>query len=331
MSTLESRVLLTGCTGFVGTHLKQRLLSTAEVQLVTVARTEQPSSHPGHVHYQLPDFNASSDWSDPLKDVNTVIHCAGRAHIMAREDADLAEKMFHQVNTEATINLARQAVKAGVSRFIFISSIKVNGEQSTCFSPDDTPAPVDAYGRSKWQAEQALWALSQETGLEVVIIRPPLVYGPGVKANFRTLIRWTERGIPLPLASITAKRSLVFVSNLTDFIMFCLQHPEAANQTFMISDGDDQSIAELLKKTAQAMNKTARLFPVPVWILKAGARLTGKMAIYQRLCQPLCVSIESNRRLGWTPPYSVEDALKATCQFKEMSYQATSSDNGQNS
>jgi nucleoside-diphosphate-sugar epimerase len=221
---------------------------------------------------------------------------------------------FRAVNVEGTLNLARQAAAAGVKRFVFISSVKVNGESmqsGRAFTEADAPNPQDAYGQSKHEAEQGLRQLSADTGMEVVIIRPPLVYGPGVKANFAALMRAVQCGWPLPLGAVHNQRSLVGLDNLVDFIITCITHPHAANQTFFVSDGQDLSTIELVRGMAQAAGLTARLLPVPVWALRAGASLLGKGDAVQRLCGNLQVDISKARSLlAWVPPVSVAEGLR---------------------
>jgi UDP-glucose 4-epimerase len=241
------------------------------------------------------------------------MHCAARVHVMAESVADpLAE--FRRVNVQGTLNLARQAAAAGVRRFVFVSSIKVNGEATQLgrpFMADDAPAPLDAYGVSKMEAEQGLLETARQTGMEVVIIRPPLVYGPGVKANFAAMMRWLRCGVPLPLGAIHNQRSLVALDNLVDLIVTCLTHPAAANQTFLVSDGEDVSTTELLRRMGQALGRPARLIPVPVSWLKLAATLVGKPDVAQRLCGSLQVDIEKTRRLlVWTPPISLDEGLR---------------------
>jgi nucleoside-diphosphate-sugar epimerase len=231
-----------------------------------------------------------------------------------REDSTTQANLFDKVNVAGTINLARQAVRAGVTRLIFISSIKVNGEETEkgrSFSAADAPTPVDAYGQSKLAAENGLRAVSAETGLEVVIIRPVLVYGPGVKANFRSMMRWIERGIPLPLGAIKNARSLVAIDNLVDLIVTCLDHPSAPGEVFLVSDGEDLSTPQLLGRMGAAMKRPVRLLSVPLPLLSAAAILFGRTAYIKRLCGSLQVDIEKTRRvLGWSPPVSVDAALQ---------------------
>ena len=221
---------------------------------------------------------------------------------------------FRAVNVDGTLNLARQAAAAGVKRFLFVSSVKVNGESTPperAFTEADAPNPQDAYGQSKHEAEQGLRQLSADTGMEVVIIRPPLVYGPGVKANFATLMRAVQRGWPLPLGAVHNQRSLVGLDNLVDFIITCITHPQAANQTFLVSDGQDLSSTELVRGMAQAAGVPTRLLPVPVGALQVGASLLGKGDAVQRLCGNLQVDMSKARiLLGWVPPVSVEEGLR---------------------
>jgi len=235
-----------------------------------------------------------------------------------RETASDSLAEFRRVNVEGTLNLARQAAAAGVRRFIFISSVKVNGELSQPGKPlhaDDVPAPRDAYGLSKLEAEQGLRQLAATTAMQVVVIRPTLVYGPGVKANFHSMMRWVQRGVPLPFAKVDNRRSLVSVANLVDLIITCIDHPNAANQTFMASDGEDVSLSQLLHALGRALGQPARLLPVPVGVLHGAAQLVGRRDLAQRLLGSLQVDIAKNRQLlGWYPPYTLEQGLKMTAQ-----------------
>ena len=248
-----------------------------------------------------------------MRDVSAVIHLAARVHVMHDTSADPLTA-FRAVNVDGTLNLARQSAAAGVKRFVFVSSVKVNGESTQpgpAFAEADTASPQDAYGQSKYEAEQGLRQLGVDTGMELVIIRPPLVYGPGVKANFAALMRAVKRGWPLPLGAVHNQRSLVALDNLVDFIITCITHPQAANQTFLVSDGQDLSTTELVRGMAQAAGVPARLLPVPVWALQAGASLLGKGAAVQRLCGNLQVDISKARSLlGWVPPVSVQEGLR---------------------
>ena len=307
-------ILVSGATGFVGWALVQRLLAEDESRRVAVAVRRGGQQWPERVLPRVTgDLEPSTDWSLALGGVSAVVHCAARVHVMSDTAADpLVE--FRRVNVQGTLNLARQAAAVGARRFVFVSSIKVNGEATkpgVPFSADDIPAPLDAYGISKMEAEQGLREIAFQTGMEVVIIRPPLVYGPGVKANFAAMMRWLRRGVPLPLGAIHNQRSLVALDNLVDLIVTCLTHPAAANQTFLVSDGEDVSTTELLRRMGQAMGRPARLIPVPASWLKLAAAMVGKPDVAQRLCGSLQVDIEKTRRLlGWTPPLSLDEGLR---------------------
>lgn len=305
------RVLVTGATGFVG----QALVRNLKVQGFKVGAANRRDCKTGaDSNYIVGDLNLDADMHEALRGCDFVIHLAARVHVLKEHVANPLAK-FLEVNVHGTINLARQAAAAGVKRFVYVSSIKVNGEFTTDkpFLESDVANPQDAYAFSKWQAEQALQAISQETGMEVVIIRPPLVYGPGVKANFASMMRAVQLGIPLPLGAIHNKRSFVYVGNLVSLILRCIDHPAAANQIFLVSDGNDLSTTELLRRCAKAFEMKARLLPVPQSWIEFGARLLGKQDIVQRLCDNLQVDITKVRTvLDWTPPVSIEDGLKAT-------------------
>lgn len=304
------RFLVTGANGFVGQSLCAELIRRGG--LVRAAVRSGTVDSDTFDRWIVGSIDAETDWSTALRDQDMVIHLAARVHVMKDAAADPLAA-FRQVNVQATLNLARQAAAAGVKRFVFLSSVKVNGEYTLpgqAFSESDVPAPQDAYGVSKYEAEQGLRQLAADTGMEVVIIRPPLVYGPGVKANFASLMRAVQRGWPLPLGAVHNRRSLVALDNLVDFIATCVAHPQAANQTFLVSDGHDLSTADLVRGLAQAAGVSARLIPVPVWILQAGAALVGKGASVQRLVGNLQVDISKARALlGWVPPVTVEDGL----------------------
>ena len=260
------------------------------------------------------DLGNFTDWSASLQGATAVVHCAARVHVL-RESVIDPLAVFRRVNVAGTLNLARQAVAAGVRRFVFISSIGVNGAETfdKGFTSEDTPAPHSPYAVSKLEAEVALRQLAQDTGLEVVIIRPPLVFGPSAPGNFDRLMQALHRGIPLPFGAVKNKRSLVSLDNLVDLISICLDHPDAAHQTFMVSDGEDISTTELLKRTAAALGRPARLIPVPAGALRAVARALGKADFAQRLCGSLQVDISQTRRLlGWAPVVRLEDALADT-------------------
>ena len=303
------KLLVTGAHGFVGKSLCAELSRRGHA----VWMASRTAGAEGTADSVLASVGAETNWSAALSAREVVIHLAARVHVMNDTSIDpLAE--FRKVNVAGTLNLARQATAAGVKRFVFISSVKVNGEATQLGSPftaDNEPAPLDAYGVSKMEAEQGLHEIASQTGMEVVVIRPPLVYGPGVKANFFTMMRWLQRGVPLPLGAIYNQRSLVALDNLIDLIVTCMTHPAAVNQTFLVSDGEDVSTAELLRRMGEAMNRPARLIPVPAYWLEQAASLIGKRDMAQRLCGSLQVDIQKTRQLlEWEPPLTLDQGLK---------------------
>ena len=313
---MTHRVLITGGHGFLGKALAASVLSNEFVvrvssrQKVTLIKTSLE-------HCQVGELGPSTDWFTALEGVNTVVHCAGLAHVIA-DTAFEPLTNFRTVNAEGTLNLARQAAEGGVTRFVFISSVGVNGAQTVPgrpFSESDKPNPHNAYTLSKWEAEQGLQRIAAETGMDVVIIRPPLVYGPDAPGNFGLMMRWLKSGVPLPLGAIHNHRSLIGLDNLTDLIVTCLTHPAAANQTFLVSDGEDISITELLRRMGRGMGRPARLIPVPVTLLKAVSAMLGKKYMAQRLCTSLQVNIDKARQLlGWHPPLSLSQGLNKTAE-----------------
>jgi len=309
-------ILVTGATGLVGSSLVVRLVRDG-VEIRACVRRDNAELPKGVQVVPVGNLTAEADWSHALSGVDVVVHAAARVHVMQDAAADPLQA-FRRVNVQGTLQLARQAAAAGVRRFVFISSIKVNGEATQPghpFTADDAPAPLDAYGISKMEAEQGLREISAQTGMELVIIRPPLVYGPGVRANFHAMMRWLARGMPLPLGAIHNLRSLVALDNLVDLLVTCIHHPAAANQTFLVSDGEDLSTSQLLRRMGQALGKPARLIPVPPELLKLGAALLGKPAVAQRLCGSLQVDISKTRQLlGWRPPVSVDAGLKKAAE-----------------
>lgn len=312
MIQMGARVLVTGATGFVGRRLCQRIINDGG----QVCRATRSLHHLAD-EVQVGEINNETDWTKALKRVDCVVHLAARVHIVNEKSKNaLAE--FRRVNVDGTLNLARQAADADVRRFIFISSIKVNGEESRPghpFTENDKPSPQDDYAITKWEAEQGLLKLSEEREMDVVIIRPPLVYGPGVKANFRTLMCWLTKGIPLPFKSASNKRSLVSLDNLVDLIVTCIDHSAARNQVFLASDGRDLSTSELLQLLGGSLGKPAKLFPVPEWLLKTSLSLIGKHKVAVRLCGSLQADIIKARTLlDWKPPQDVEKAMMATAR-----------------
>ena len=298
------KILVTGANGFIGKALVPQLVSLGHVLVPAVRR---PCGL--NVEHVVMD---EASCRVALTGCDCVVHLAGRAHVMREQDIDPLQA-FRTANVDATLALANLAVEAGARRFVFISSIKVNGERTAAgkrFRPDDYVAPKDPYGISKWEAEQGLHKIAETTGLEVVIIRPPLVYGPGVKANFAALMRVAKSGIPLPLGAIHNKRSLVSLGNLVEFIITCTSHPAAANQTFLVSDGHDVSTSDLLRGMARAGNVPARLLPIPVSWLRMAGLLLGRKSAIDRLCSNLQVDDSKARTLlGWVPPLTVDEGL----------------------
>lgn len=302
------KVMVSGASGFVGralcAHLGQR-------GLAAVPAVRRPAGFAGES--VVGEIDGATDWTAALADCDAVVHLAARVHVM-HDTAHDPLALYRATNTDATLNLARQAARAGVKRFVFVSSIKVNGEgRDAAYREADAPAPEDPYAISKWEAEQGLRQLAQETGLELVILRPPLVYGPGVKANFRRLLDLVARGWPLPLGAIVNRRSLLYLGNFVDAIRVCLEHPAAAGQTFLIDDGQPVSTPELIRAIAQAMTRPPRLLPIPAGFLAFAGALLGKRAAVERLTGSLWVDSALIRtRLGWTPPYSMAAGLAAT-------------------
>ncbi len=307
-------IAVTGANGFVGRALVRQLASNNHQLLAYVRQPGDFVRFDCITTVAAPELDPHSDWEFQHElGIDVLVHLAARVHVMKDNSADPLTE-FRKVNVAGTANLARQAAKAGVKRFVFLSSIKVNGEFTEMgqpFAADDMPAPEDPYGISKHEAEQLLRQIAAETGMEVVIIRPPLVYGPGVKANFGSMIHWLARGVPLPLAAVTQnRRSLVAMDNLVDLIMTCLNHPAAANQTFLVSDGEDLSTADLLRRMGVALGQPVRLLYVPTALLKLGATVVSRPGIYQRLCGSLQLDITKTRQLlGWIPPVSVDEGL----------------------
>ncbi|MBV2127798.1 UDP-glucose 4-epimerase family protein [Arsukibacterium indicum] len=309
----KPNILITGANGFVGGGVLARVVK-AGFNAVSVSR--KVAAMPAAVkQFQIAALNSATPWQQVITDcqIDVIVHAAARVHQMA-DDAANPLAAFRAVNTEGTLNLARQAAESGVKRFIFISSVKVNGEKTITgkpFSAGQPVSPQDAYGLSKAEAEQQLMQLAKETKMEIVIIRPPLVYGYGVKANFAAMLNLAKKNLPLPLGAIDNRRSLVALDNLVDLVVTCIDHPKAANQIFLVSDDRDVSTTELLKLMTCAAGKKPRLLPVPVSWLRLAGKLTGKQAVIDRLCGNLQLDIEHTKAtLNWTPPISVEEGIK---------------------
>ncbi len=308
-------VLVTGASGFVGRALVPRLRAAGyRVAVSTRDRAAAQGIDADEVHVTTP-LGPETDWRPALGSVEAVVHLAARVHVMNETDADA---LHRQANAEGTLRLAEAAAAAGVRRLVFLSTVKVNGERTGAapFRESDPPAPADAYARSKWEAETGLAGLSKRTGLEVVVVRPPLVYGPGVGANFLALLKICQARVPLPLAGAANRRSLLFVGNLADAVARCLDDPAAAGETYLLRDGEDISTAELVRRAAQALGRPARLFPLPTGVLGLAGGLIGKGAVVGRLLDSLAVDDGKIRRqLGWTPPFTVDHGLNETAAW----------------
>lgn len=308
------KVLVTGSNGFIGKHLVSKFQNHNDISLILSSRKYLKSLEGFADQFIVDSYNFSVDWSKALKDVDSVIHLAWVAHKYETKD-----KASFKVHLENTINLANQSVKAGVKRFIFLSSVKVNGEKTLdgrSFSAEDNPNPQSSYGKSKLQAEKALKKISKKSGLELVVIRPVLVYGPGVKGNLLILITWIKKGIPLPFGSVKNRRSLVSINNLVDFIITCLKHPSAANQTFLVSDKLPLSTKTLITKIGEFLNKKTYLISFPSKILNFLLILFGREELINKLTASLEVDIKKNLDLlKWEPPQTVEDALLEMSEY----------------
>lgn len=309
-----TKVLVTGANGFIGSALIGRLRALPGISLRASVRRANTDIDPAVDCRVTGDLSAATRWGDTLDGVDVVIHVAARAHVL-RETSSDPLAAYRQTNVEGTLALAQRAIDAGARRFIYLSSIGVNGRETMArpFRHDDPPAPANDYGISKLEAEQGLRRLAAARDLEVVIIRPPLVYGPGVKANFLTMMRWVHAGVPLPLGAVDNRRSLVAVANLIDLIAVCIAHPAAANRVFLVSDGEDLSTPELLRRVGAALDRPARLLAVPTSVLRTAAQMLGKQDIARQLCGSLQIdSTPTRETLGWYPPMSVEHALRDT-------------------
>lgn len=306
----NARVAVTGAGGFVGRRLVARLLADGHAVRGVVRGPNNRSAIQAE-WVSVGTVDGSTDWGDALAGVDVVVHLAARTHaIRERRGGDLAD--YRPVNVDGTRRLAEAAARSGVHRLVFVSSIKVNGERTSGrpFLFTDPPAPEDAYGISKWEAEQALWKIASSKGVEAVVVRPPLVYGPEARGNFARVCGAVRRGLVLPLGAVNNRRSLVALDNLVDLLACCVSHPGAAGQTFLVSDGHDLSTPELVRRIAAAMGKEARLISVPPAALRFAGRLTGRTAEVTRLLGSLQVDIAHTRRaLDWAPPITVDQGL----------------------
>lgn len=311
-------ILVTGASGFIGQRLCQRLTNDGSTVRFLVRSSKHPAALTGAGMERciIENIGPTTDWSKALHGIDTVVHLAARVHQMNDQASDpLAE--FRSVNVAGTKRLAQMAVQSGVKRFVFVSSIKVHGEErDICYRESDPLVPQDNYGISKMEAEYLLRRIEAEAGLEVTIIRPPLVYGPGVKANFHSMMKVIATGVPLPLATVTNKRSMIYVDNLVDALSLCIRHPNAAGRDYLVSDGDDVSTPELIRRVASALNRSARLYPFPTCFLHLIGRLLGKSPAIKRLTGTQQVDISNiQTQLGWKPPFTMQEGLSTTAEW----------------
>jgi nucleoside-diphosphate-sugar epimerase len=311
------RILVTGATGFVGRHFCEALVERGHH---IVAAVRQESARPpvaGVTPVIVGNIGPDTMWRTALSGINAVVHLAARAHVM-RDTADDPEAEYRRVNVEATRRLVEEAVAADVQRIVFLSSVKVNGEATTdtAFRPENTPDPEDAYGRTKRDAETALIIAAEGSKTETAILRAPLVYGPGMKGNALTLFRAIAKGLPLPLGSVDNRRSMIFAGNLTDALMNALEEPAAAGGVFFVSDNDDVSTAMFARRAAAALDRPARLLPIPVGVLKLIGRVGGKSAVIERIVGSLQIDISDfQKKLNWTPPFTMKEGLEQTASW----------------
>jgi nucleoside-diphosphate-sugar epimerase len=321
---MRTTILLTGANGFVGQHLGKYLVNQGYQVIATTRRNEYDFNFTPQRIVSIGDIGATADWSTALEEVDVVIHLAARVHVMHEPAADPLA-VFREVNTAGALRLAQQAAEVGVRRFVFLSSIKVNGESTTSrpFREDDPAIPEDPYGQSKWEAEQQLLALAAKTRMEVTIVRPPLVYGPEVRGNFLRLLELVAKAWPVPLASIKNRRSLVGVQNLCSLLEVCLHHPMAAGEVFLVSDDRDISTPQLLRMLATAMGRPCRLVPFPTTILAPVSKLLGQQTAWDRVAGSLQLDISKARhKLGWQPLMSLEEGLVETVAWYQENYLA---------
>ena len=337
-------VLVTGANGFIGTALCKKLLSKGCYVRGAVRPDKSSFLSEKVIPARIKSIDGDTDWKEAIEGVDTVVHLAARVHMLKDTDSN-SLAVYRKVNVFGTERLANTAAENGVRRFVYLSSVKVNGEGTEIrgrrselarrqsggvggqggepkefFSEKDVPEPHDPYAVSKWEAEQILRDVEADTGLEVVILRPPLVYGPGVKANFLRLFKIVERGIPLPFAKIDNQRSFIYLDNMIDAIITCINHPGAAGQTFLISDGEDVSTPELIRRIASVLGKPARLFSIPLFLMRLAGKLLGKSAATDRLFGSLTIdSAKIRRELEWKPPYTMKHGLKETAKWYKKS------------
>jgi len=312
-----TKVLVTGANGFVGRETMRALQAGGYSCVAAVRRQPIPPFPPGTELVEVGDIGPETDWTRAVQGVEFVMHVAGRAHVV-REHARDPLSDYRRINVIGTKRLAQAAIAASVRRFVFVSSVKVNGEVTGCqpFTGNDTPAPVDAYGISKWEAEQELRRLAAASNMEIAIVRPVLVYGPGVRANFLSLFHLVYKGLPLPFGMVDNRRSMVSLGNLASLLARCLWHPGAAGRTFMASDGEDLSTPDWIRRIASALHKSARLLPLPPQFIRLASICAGKPGLANRLCGSLVVDSKPAREaLEWEPPFSVDQELARTARW----------------
>lgn len=310
------RILVTGASGFIGSSLVAELVSRQHAAVAAVRNNDARQGLRSIERVITEEIGADSVWEGRLAGIDAVVHLAARAHV--RQDGSMDPLVeYRSVNVAGTENLARAAASAGVRRFVYVSSIGVNGDKTAGapFTEQDVPSPQSAYALSKWEAEQVLARVAAETGMEVVVVRPPLVYGPDAPGNFAQLMRALQRGVPLPLSSVHNQRSFIYIGNLVDALVACVVHPAAAGQTYLLCDGEDISTPELLRELGAALGRPARLFACPTWLLELAGRLSGRSIQIARLLDSLQVdNARIRRELGWSPPYSLRQGLKLTAE-----------------
>ena len=314
---MKNIVLVTGATGFIGQELCKKILLGNWFVRGIIRLSTYRNNLPSDVDViPLEEIGPRTDWSKALSGVDIVVHLSARVHVINDPSED-SLAAYRYVNAAGTERLARIASAYGVKRFVYLSSVKVNGEgKPVPYTEKNDPEPVDPYGISKWEGEKILHEIGYETDLEVVIIRSPLVYGPRVKANFLRLLKVVECGVPIPLKSVNNRRSLIYLGNLVDAIVTCMKHPRAIGQTYLVSDGEDVSTPELIRRMGSALGRPARLFPFPPFLMNIAGCISGKSDTIERLIGSLMVdSSKIKRELDWEPPYTMDQGLKETAKW----------------
>jgi UDP-N-acetyl-alpha-D-quinovosamine dehydrogenase len=312
------KILLTGANGFIGTAIGVTYIAKGGGVRAAIRRNKELPLALDEKFSVVGEIDGRTSWSGAFRDVSVVVHAAARVHVMNRKIRNSLVE-YRKINVDGTLNLIRQAAASGVRRFIYISSVKVIGESTRLGKPyevGDEVSPKDPYGVSKFEAELGLRRVASKLGIEIVIIRPPLVYGPGVKANFLSMMDWLSKGVPLPFGSLTNQRSLVALENLVDLVITCIDHPAAANQTFLVSDGQDLSTTELLRQMAKLLGKRVWLLPIPAQVLESLAPVFGKQDLIERLCGTFQIDISRTcELLDWSPPTSSVEAMNKTAEY----------------